>query len=76
MSEELAGHRRHFAPDDRDEVRKYTHTPEELGERIERLRAQMQRTDRPESHLAAVDRELTSAIEQAEKRGIEVPAAQ
>jgi hypothetical protein len=54
--------------------RSYIHSPEELVQRIERLREQMKRTDRPEAHLAAVDRELTAAVEQATKRGIEVPS--
>ncbi len=53
-------------------TRSYVYSPEELVARIENLRAQMERTDRPESHKTVVDRELTNALEMATKRGIEV----
>jgi hypothetical protein len=54
-------------------TRSWTHTPEELLERIAGLRRNMKRTDRDETYLAAVDRELTAALLQCEKRQIPVP---
>ena len=55
-------------------VRSYVHTPEELVDRIARLRKQMQRTDRNEASKTTAARELENVLKQAESRGIEVPA--
>lgn len=56
-------------------TRSYLHSPEQLVERIAGLRRLMAREDRPEVAKATADRELTAALAQAEKRGIEVPDA-
>jgi hypothetical protein len=56
-------------------TRTYLLAPDELLDRIEGLRKLVAREDRPEAARATADRELTNALQQAEKRGLTVPSA-
>jgi hypothetical protein len=55
-------------------IKSYVHSAEQLSARIVKLRVLAGREDLPEIARSTAHRELTLALDQAAKRGIEVPA--